>query len=343
MARHSKAGLPPGTIVYTGPPRSTPVTIDCISYSPKSYSRRRVEPDACAPRSGVTWITVNGIHDTSVIERVGEHYGLHPLLLEDVVHTEQRPKLEEFEDKIFVVLRVLSYEQGKLTTQQLSLVLGKQFVLVFQEEENELFKPLQERIENEKSRFRTMGPDYLLYTILDTVIDHYFICLEDIGETVERLNEELLHHPTSENVKEIQHLKHIAIALRRSVWPLREVISGLERQDTSLISKGTLLYLRDLYDHTIQVIDSIETLRDNLSGMLDLYLSSVSNRMNEIMQVLTIISTIFIPITFITGLYGMNFHYMPELSWRYGYFGTLGVMALIALLMLAYFKKKKWL
>ncbi|RME31941.1 magnesium and cobalt transport protein CorA [Candidatus Woesearchaeota archaeon] len=341
--KHTKAGLPPGSIIYVGPPRDAPVTIDRLTYTENTYTEERVTPERCIPGKGVTWIQVNGIHDTAIIEQLGRQFSLHPLLLEDVAHAEQRPKIEEFDDKLFVVLRVLDYEGKHLSSQQLSLVLGKNLVLSFQEEESGLFQALRAHIKNPKSRFRTRKADYLLYAIIDLIIDHYFVCLEALGETVERLNEELLHDPSPEKVKDIQHLKHIAITLRRSVWPLREVIGGLERNDSGLITKGTHIYLRDVYDHTIQVIDSIETLRDNLSGMLDLYLSSVSNRMNEIMQVLTIISTIFIPLTFITGVYGMNFRNMPELSWQYGYFGALAVMLIIAITMVLYFKKKKWL
>jgi magnesium transporter len=253
--------------------------------------------------------------------------------------------LEDFGDYIFVVLKTFSYnhQSDELEPEQISLILGPSFVVSFQEREGDVFNPIRERIRSNKGRIRRMGADYLAYSLLDSIVDHYFIVLEQVGEEVEFLEEELVTNPTPETLQTIHNLKREMLFLRKSVWPLREVIGALERGESSLIKESTGIYLRDVYDHTIQVIDTIETFRDMISGMLDIYLSSVSNRMNEVMKVLTIIATIFIPLTFIAGIYGMNFQYMPELEWRWGYPMVWVVMLAIGVLMLIYFRKKDWL
>jgi magnesium transporter len=265
--------------------------------------------------------------------------------MEDILHTDQRPKMEDFEDYIFIVTKMLFFDQEKreLKAEQLSLILGENYVVTFQERVGDVFEPIRERIRKGKGRVRKMQSDYLAYALIDAVVDHYFIVLEKIGETVESLEEELVTNPTPETLQAIHHLKRELIFLRKSVWPLRELISGLERGEASLIQEKTTVFLRDVYDHTIQVIDTVESLRDMVSGMLDVYLSSVSNRMNEVMKVLTIIATIFIPMTFIAGIYGMNFENMPELKWPWGYPLVWCVILAIGIVMLGYFKKKKWL
>ena len=293
----------------------------------------------------VTWININGLHQLDIIEKIGEHFNVHPLVLEDIVNTGQRPKIEDFVDYIFVTLKMLRYsdEEKETEAEQVSLILGSNFVISFQENEGDVFDPIRQRIEADKGRIRKMGADYLAYALMDAIVDNYFTILEKLGDRIEDFEEELVVNPKPETLQAIHHLKREMIFLRKSVWPLREVINRLERWESSLINKSTAIYFRDVYDHTIQVIDSVETFRDMLSGMLDIYLSSISNRMNEVMKVLTIIATIFIPLTFIAGVYGMNFRFMPELEMPIGYSVVLLVMLFIGILMFAYFRKKKWL
>ena len=289
---------------------------------------------------------MSGLHQVELLERLNDCFGLHPLVLEDILNTDQRPKMEDFGDYLYIVLRMLDLDKkngNAVVSEQISLILGKNFVLTFQEKEGDLFDPLRERIRNGKGRLRKMGPDYLVHALLDAIVDQYFVVLEKLGERIEFLEEELVTRPTPSTLHRLHQLKREMIFLRKSVWPLREVIGTLERGESSLIQASPDLYLRDIYDHTIQVIDNVETFRDMLSGMLDIYLSSISNRMNEIMKVLTIISTIFIPLTFIVGLYGMNFKFMPELEWPWGYPSVLLLMLGVTVFMLFFFRRKKWL
>jgi len=347
--RSTKAGLPPGTLVHIGEQKAEEARITVIDYDEARFQEKEIETvEECflfKDKPTVTWINVDGIHEVEVLELLGECFGLHPLVLEDILNTDQRPKLEDFGDYIFVVLKTFSYndQSDELEPEQISLILGPSFVLSFQEIEGDVFNPIRERIRNGKGRIRRTGADYLAYCLLDSIVDHYFVVLEQVGEEVEFLEEELVTNPTPETLQTIHNLKRDMIFLRKSVWPLREVIGALERGELSLIRESTGIYLRDVYDHTIQVVDTIETFRDMISGMLDIYLSSVSNRMNEVMKVLTIIATIFIPLTLIAGIYGMNFQYMPELGWRWGYPMVWLVMLVIGVLMLVYFRRKKWL
>ncbi len=347
--RSKKAGLSPGTLIHIGEKKAERVKITLIGYDETHLEEREVRSvEECFPfreAPTVTWINVDGLHQVEVIESLGRHFGLHPLVLEDILSTGQRPKLEDYGDHIFIVLRMLNDHEGQSETEdeQISLILGRNFVLSFQERVGDVFDPIRERIRSGKGRIRKLGADYLAYALIDAIVDHYFIILERLGDRMEALHEELVESPSSQTLQEIQHLKREMIFLRRSIWPLREVISALHRGESSLFGEPTRIYLRDVYDHTIQVIDALETFRDMISGMLDIYLSSLSHRMNEIMKVLTIIATIFIPLTFIAGVYGMNFEYMPELKWRWGYFAVLGVMVLLALSMLFYFRRKRWL
>jgi magnesium transporter len=251
--------------------------------------------------------------------------------------------VEDCGEYVFVVLKMLSSDRNKITSEQISIVLGPDFVVSFQEREGDVFNPIRERIRIGRGRIRKMGADYLAYALLDSVVDNYFIFLEKLGDKIEFLEEELVTNPTTETLQTIHDLKTEMVFLRKSVWPLREIISGLERGESALIQESTEIYLRDVYDHTIQVIDTVETFRDMVSGMLDIYLSSVSNRMNEVMKVLTIIATIFIPLTLIAGIYGMNFQYMPELGWRWGYPMVWLIMLVIGALMLVYFRRERWL
>ncbi len=343
-----KRGLPPGSLVHVGEKKVKRISITIIDYDKTQFQDKEAKKvEECFPfkdKPTVTWINIDGIHDTKVIKKIGEHFNLHPLLLEDILNTGQRPKMEDFKNYIFIVLKMLYYEEkeSEIKDEQVSLILGSNFVISFQEREGDIFNPIRERIRNGKGRIRNMDADYLTYALIDAIVDNYFIILEKIGEKIEGIEEELLINPKPEILQAIHSLKREMIFLRKSVWPLREIISGLERGESSLIEKSTLIYLRDVYDHTIQVIDTIEAFRDMLSGMLDTYLSSVSNRMNDVMKVLTVIATIFIPLTFIVGIYGMNFRYMPELEWPFGYPLILFVMVAVAITMFFYFRRKKW-
>jgi len=346
--RLKKVGLPPGTLVHIGEKKTEKVKITIIDYDEAQFQEKEIKTiEECFPfkdKTTVTWINIDGIHDIEIIKKIGKHFDLHPLILEDILNTGQRPKIEDFEDYIFIVLKMLYYneKEDEIQAEQVSLILGSNFVISFQEREGDVFNPIRERIRRGKGRIRKMGADYLAYTLIDTIVDNYFISLEKLGEKVESIEEELVTNPTVETLQAIHHLKREMIFLRKSVWPLREVVNRLERGESTLIHESTGIYLRDVYDHTIQVIDTIETSRDMLSGMLDIYLSSVSNRMNQIMKVLTIIATIFMPLTLIAGIYGMNFEYMPELGWRWGYPVALLVMVAVGISMFIYSRRKKW-
>jgi magnesium transporter len=348
--KSSKAvGLPPGTLVHVGEERVGKVKITIFDYDEKSYEEKEVktieEAFPYKDKQTITWINIDGIHDVDLIRKVGVHFNLHPLVLEDIVNTSQRPKIEDFEDHIFIVLKML-YQVGtnhEIKEEQVSLILGSNFVISFQETEGDILDLIRERIRKGKGRIRKMKADYLAYSLIDAIVDGYFLVLEKLGENTDSLEEEVLTSPTTKTSQKIHSLKREMIFLRKSIWPLREIIGKMQRGESKLIYKSTMIYLKDVYDHTIQVIDSVETFRDVLSGMLDIYLSSVSNRMNEVMKVLTIIATIFIPLTFIAGIYGMNFQFMPELEWKWGYAFSLGIMAVIALYMIFFFKRKKWL
>jgi magnesium transporter len=343
-------GLSPGALVHIGKKKIEEVRIRLIDYDEKQLQEKEPKSvEECFPFKDlptVTWINIDGLHDIKITEKIGKHFKLHPLVLEDILNTEQRPKIEDFDDYIFIVLKMLYCDESdaEIRAEQVSIILGSNFVLSFQERVGDIFNPLRDRIRNAKGRVRKMGPDYLAYSLLDAIVDNYFVVLEKLGEQIEGMEEELVTNPTPETLQKIHHLKREMIFLRKSVWPLREVVSRLERGESELIKDSTGIYLRDVYDHTIQVIDTIETYRDMLSGMLDIYLSSISNRMNQVMKVLTIIATIFIPLTFVAGIYGMNFEYMPELKWHWFYPKAFWLVMLgVAALMLVYFRRKKWL
>lgn len=348
--RSAKTGLPPGSLIHVGTRRRDKARISLIDYDEKQVQEKIVKKvEECFPfrrTSTVTWINVEGIHQPDVISALGEHFGLHPLLMEDIMSTEQRPKMDDYGDYIFIVLQMLSYDKKKkaIIAEQVSLVLGDNFVISFQEGiDGDVFDPVRQRIRNSKGRIRKSKGDYLAYMLLDAIVDNYFVILERVGDSIERLEDRIVKEPSQEVSRQIHNLKRELIYLRKATWPVREVISGLERGESKLVHKNTKVYLKDIYDHTVQVIDTIETFRDISSGILDIYFSGISNKLNEVMKVLTIIGTIFIPLTFITGIYGMNFSYLPELNWRYGYFLALGAMAVVALLMLWFFKRKQWI
>jgi len=349
-----KRGLTPGTMVHIGESRRAATKITVFLYDEGKVEEKEVknieEVVALKDTSHVVWINIDGLVDTALIERIGQIFALHPLSLEDIVNTGQRPKLEDYGEYVFVVLKMLSYQREKkqVESEQVSLVLGKNFVLSFQEDVGDVFDVLRQRLRSGKGRLRKMGADYLFYSLLDAVVDEYFVILEHVGEEMEAVEIDLVNHPSSALLHNIHDLKQEMLFLRKSVWPLREVVSSLERQESSLVSPTTTIYLRDIYDHIIQVIDTVEIFRDMLAGMLEIYLSSISYRINEVMKVLTIIATIFMPCTFLAGLYGMNFNTaaspwnMPELNWRYGYLFAWGVILTVSVTMLVYFKRKKW-
>jgi magnesium transporter len=325
------------------------VRLSLLDYDEQSVQDKEIASiEECFPLKAtptVSWINIDGLHDVEIIEKIGRHFAIHPLILEDILNTNQRPKQEDFGDGLFIVLKMLSYDEKNqcIKPEQVSLILGENYVISFQEAIGDVFDPIRDRIRSAKGRIRTMGPDYLIYSLVDAIVDGYFLILEKIGDRIEVLEEELVTNPSQATLHQIHEMKREMIFLRRNIWPLRELISGLDRGESSLIKDTTQVYLRDVYDHTIQVIDTVESFRDMVAGMLDIYLSSLSNRMNAIMKVLTIIATIFIPLTFVAGIYGMNFEHMPELKWKYGYAGVWGLMIVIFLGMMVYFKRKKWL
>lgn len=346
---HHTAGLVPGTLVHIGKRRMENTRITVIDYDRENLTEKNVEKvEECfhyKDTPTVSWINIDGIHEVELIEKLGKTYGLHPLVMEDILDTTQRPKLENFSTYLFFVTKMLYFDETKKKTEieQVSIILGRNFVLSFQERVGDVFEPIRKRLRTSAGELRNRGSDYLAYCLMDAIVDNYFVVLEKLGEEIEFMEEELVKNPDKKVLRAIHRLKREMITMRRAVWPLREVLNQLERTDSELIAPETRIYLRDLYDHTIQVIETIETFREMVSGMLDIYLSSINNKMNEIMKVLTIIGTIFLPLTFITGIYGMNFRYMPELYWKWGYFAVLAFMLIIAIGMLLYFKKKKWL
>ncbi|MDA1029662.1 MAG: magnesium/cobalt transporter CorA [Bacteroidetes bacterium] len=343
-----KPGLAPGTLIYTGHGQAEPAQLSVFSYSESTFeeieSASLMVLDKVHGSSSNYWINVSGIHDVELVEAVGLKMNLHQLVMEDIVHPHQRPKLEAYDNHLFMVAKMMYLDnEGQAVGEQISIVLGKNYVISFQERPEDIFQPVRDRLRTGKGLMRKMGADYMAYALLDLIVDHYFVILEEIGTQMEEFEETVAGHPSKDTMTAIRNQKKKLIAYRREMWPLRELLSGLMRDDSGLVRKKTHTYLRDVYDHAIQVIDLIETYRDLLSGLTDLYLSSLSHRMNEVMQVLTIIGSIFIPITFIAGVYGMNFQNMPELHWTYGYYAAWALMATTALSMIVFFKKKKWL
>jgi magnesium transporter len=347
--RSDKIGLPPGTLVHIGEKSARDFRINVIDYGHDQFVEKQMSTlEECISFDDpdlISWVDVEGLHEVDLIQQLGECQGFNPLMLEDIVNTDQRPKLEDFDEYLYIVLKMLN-ESGNdgIAVEQVSLVVGTNFVISFQEGlDGDPFGPVRERLRGGKGKIRAMGADYLAYALIDAVVDGYFGVLERVGERIEDLEEEVVMTPEPETVRRIHHLKREMIVLRKALWPLREVIGAMERRESPLISEPVTIYLRDVYDHTIQAIDAVEAYRDILSGLLDIYLSSLSNRMNEIMKFLTIIGTIFMPLTFIAGIYGMNFQNIPEYHWKWGYQICLLVMLAIVGAMVFYFKRRKWL
>jgi len=347
---YKRPGTAPGTVVHTGARRVEAARMQIFRYS-KDEVREEV-PDALPQSldvpeagSGVLWLNVEGLHDVDLLERIGAALKLHPLAVEDVASIGQRPKLEEYDDHLFLVAHMLTLaeDSGHVVDEQVSFMVGRGFVVTFQEAPGDVFEAVRERLREGRGRIRSRGSDYLAYTLLDAMVDHYFVVLEKLGEVVEELEEEVLDRPTRRTMHRVHELKRELLAVRRSIWPLREMLSGFLRVESALVDEGTRLYLRDVYDHCYQLIDSVEILREVGSGLRDLYLSNVSNRTNEVMKVLTIMASIFIPLTFVAGVYGMNFEYMPELGVRWAYPAVLGFMLVAAVGMLWVFRRRGWI
>lgn len=337
----------PGTVRYTGKKHELKTTLDIIDYSKDDYERYETTyiPDVFKyeNKTHITWVNVNGLTNTDTIKQLGDYFELHPLIQEDIVAIHQRPKIDEYDDFIFMVFKMLQYnEQEELIIEHVALVLGKDYVLTFQEAERDVFNDLRERIEHGKGRVRRSGSDYLMFAIIDAVVDHYFYVIEFIENKTELIEDEVFQKKNELQIEKIQILKKEVLRIRRAVLPLREVINRLDKTDNNLIEEQTSRYIRDLYDNIIQVTESVEMQREMTASLLEMYLTSINNKMNEVMKILTIVTSVFIPLTLITGIYGMNFDHMPELHFKYSYFIVLGFMAIIFFGLIRFFKKKKW-
>ncbi|HTK86412.1 MAG TPA: magnesium/cobalt transporter CorA [Nitrospiraceae bacterium] len=349
--RSAKAGLAPGTLVYIGARKTDHIRLTLIQYRHGFFNQQEIKSVDeflaiyTATEPGViTWLDIGGLHDVQIIEQIGKAFELHPLLLEDIVNTEQRPKREDYGSVLYLVVKMLCLDASRtsILAEQVSLVVSERLVLSFQENGTDVWGPIRDRLRTGKGRIAAAGTDYLLYSLVDAVVDNYFAVLEFMGEQLERIEDHLLAAPSPDILRDLHGLKREMLFVRRATWPLREVVSGLERGDSKLMTESTRLYMRDVYDHTVQVIDTLETLRETVAEMLDVYLSSMSNRMAAVMKVLTIITTIFMPLSFIASVYGMNFRHMPGLDSRWGYPLVLTVMGAIGLLMIFLFHKKRW-
>lgn len=349
LSQSQKAGMPPGTIIHVGRRRTDKTKLNLIEYNLKEFREQPLESitewQDLSKDDTVIWLNVEGLHEPEIIEQIGKRLGLHPLTQEDIANTQQRPKMEDGEHYLYIVLKMLYHDttEDEIVAEQISLVLGKNYVISFQEGAGDAFGKIRERLRLDKGMLRKQSADGLAYALIDSIVDNYFVVLERFGETTEDIEENLLISPTTETLSVIKTLKRELLFMRRGIWPLREVINGLRVSDSPLIHDFTRPYFQDIYDHIIQVMDIIDNAREMLSDLLDIYLSSVSNRMNEVMKVLTIFASIFIPLTFIAGVYGMNFENMPELSWHNGYFFALGFMAAVGISLLMFFRRKKWL
>ena len=343
-----KLGQIPGSVIYTGKKPNQKLFIEAFDYTKdKCIVKELTNVEECFnfEEGSITWININGLNHVNAIEKIGEHYELHPLVLEDIVNISQRPKIDEYEDYLFVVLKMLYYDDNeKIVSEQVSFILGKEYVLSFQESEGDVFDEVRERIKQGKGRVRTMQSDYLLYILIDAIVDHYFSVIETLGDKIEDFESAIFSGDVGDDVnKNIQDLKREILKVRRAIFPLREVINRIEKIENSLIQKKTITYYRDIYDHIIQVTENIDIYREMIWSLMDMYMTTISNKMNEVMKVLTIMASIFIPLTFIAGIYGMNFEYIPELKYKYSYFVLWGVMIVIFISMVVYFKRKKWL
>jgi magnesium transporter len=347
--RTTRPGSDPGTLVLPGPPPEEKARLTLIEYSAERLRESGETPgvDAIPPPDpdAVLWLNLEGLHDLELIRALGARFSLHPLVLEDIVTPGQRPKLEDHGDYLYVVLPMLSLDpsSGNVRDEQISIVLGSGYVLTFQERAGDDFDAVRERIHNPTARIRGLRADYLAYALVDAVVDHYFTILEAIGDAAERVEADVVERPGPATIHRLHALKREMLLVRRAVWPVRDMVNALLRSESPLIAEPTRVYLRDVYDHAIRIIDTVEVLRDVIGGIMDLYLTSLSQRTNEVMKTLTVIASIFIPLTFIAGVYGMNFEFMPELHWRWSYPALLALMLMLSLGMLWLFRRRGWM
>jgi magnesium transporter len=345
--RGNKVGAAPGTLVHIGDISTPDTDIYAIHYDQHTiHEQKIVQIGDCRSQGSdnqTSWINVDGLHHPEIIRELGELYGIHPLVQEDILNTDHRPKVEVHDDHLYIVIKMLQFDEQSecLKSEQVSLIVGDNYLLSFQEKTGDVFNGVRERVRSGR-KIRQLGPGYLAYALIDAVVDNYFVLLEKFGDAIEDLEQQLLDNPGKFTLNKIHHFKREMLLLRKVVWPLRELLSSLSRDESVILSRETRVHLRDVYDHSIHIIDNVETLRDLLSGMLDLHMSSSNQRMNEIMKTLTLFATIFMPLTFIAGVYGMNFEHMPELSWSWGYPATWLVMGSIAGGLLIYFKWRRW-
>lgn len=344
-----RVGESPGSLIHVGDYKNENIEISLIEYNKEFHESKKLKRiEECfkfRQKDTIKWINIEGLQDVNIIEKIGKEFNLHPLILEDILNTGQRPKIDDYDDYILVVLKMIYYneELKEIISEQVSLVLVENYIFSFQEFKGDVFDGIRERLKTAKGNIRKLGPDYLVYALIDAIVDSYFIILEQVGDYSEEIEHQLMEEPKKDVLQNIYKLKREMIFLGNSIWPLREVVGNLTRTESTLIKQNTGLYLRDVYDHIIQVIDIIESYRDIMSGMLDTYLSSISNKTNDVMKILTIFSTIFIPLTFLAGIYGMNFKYIPELDfpWAYPFFWI--VTLITVAFMIRYFRRKKWL
>jgi magnesium transporter len=342
---HKTVFLPPGTISYVGEERTEEVSTETIIYNTDNYLKIEDLYKGSIDEDKVYWYNIDGVHNIDLLEKVGDKFNLHHLLLEDIANTTQRPKTEFFGDYIYQCIKMITYdsEHHELSEEQVSIVLTANSVITFQEKTGDVFENIRDRIENSRGRIRSVKNDYLFYAFLDSIIDHYFIAVEQIGEYLDLLEDEIFENPQMDSLNKAQRNKRLLLSLRRAIYPLRESISRLLKEDSTLIETKTHAYLQDAYDHCIQIIETVETYREINAGLRDMYLSSVSHKMNQVMQVLTIVSSLFIPMTFVAGVYGMNFTSIPELTWEHGYEYFWIINGIIFISLLIFFRWKKWI
>ena len=341
-------GMRPGALVHIGKKRVEKIGFEQIEFDRSSFSHTRPDSiDGCLGARGkaaVAWTNVTGLHDAEVIRKIGRHYSINDLVQSDIMNTELRPKIEDHGGYLHVVVKLPhALPDDSIFVEQISLIVGRNYLLSFQEVPDDIFDPIRERIEKSVGSMRERNSDYLAYALIDAIIDYYYVVMEKIGTQTEQLDEELMRNPTPQTLQTIHALKREMVVLRKSIWPMREMINRFERMRSDIVHESTKVYLRDVYNHSVQAMDNIEGLREMVGGMLDTYLSSIGNKMNEVMKTLTIIASIFIPITFIAGIYGTNFSYVPELEWRWSYFAMIGSMAAIVLAMVVWFRRKGWI
>lgn len=347
-SREESDGKSPGSLIFIGDQKMDSAKVRLIDYDSVSLTEKELKDihseSHLKNTPTVTWLNISGLHDLEMIQNIGKVFDLHPLVLEDLLNTGQRPKVEEFEGYIFIVLKMVHFDKETQTilNEQLSIILGKNFLLTFQEQPREIFAPIRERIKKQKSRLRKTGTDYLAYALMDTVVDNYIFSIENLGEKIEDLEEDVLNNPDTEVMEKINSFKREINYIRKSIRPAKEAIYRISRLDSELIQEQTLPFLTDLEDLASQAAEAIETYRDLLTDQLNLYNSVIANRMNDIMKVLTIFAAIFIPLTFIAGIYGTNFEYLPELKYKYSYFIFWAVMIAVATALIVYFKRKNW-